>query len=194
MAQQSPDGPRRTRNPQLHRDAILQAAGRAFAERGYRDATLREIARRAGVTHGLVVRHFGSKEELFLASVPGTRDLADTASGPLDTLPERIASGYVHRMEASDGTDPFIALLRSAVVDDSAAGRLLVAMQESSIEVYGELLGREVAESVVPLLGSMLIGITFSRYIVRSGALAEMTTDELRDSLVRAIRALLATG
>jgi AcrR family transcriptional regulator len=194
MAGQSLGGPRRTRNPQLHRDAILQAAGQAFAERGYRDATLREIARRAGVTHGLVVRHFGSKEELFLAAVPGTRDLADTASGPLDTLPERIAAGYVHRMEASEGTDPFIALLRSAVVDDSAAGRLLVAMQESSIEVYGDLLGREVAESVVPLLGSMLIGVTFSRYIVRSGALAEMTTDELRGSLVRAISALLATG
>lgn len=191
MAGQSVAGPRRTRNPQLHRDAILLAAAQAFAERGYRDATLREIARRAGVTHGLVIRHFGSKEALFLASVPGTRDLAETASGPLETLPERIASGYVHRMEASDGNDPFIALVRSAVVDDSAAGRLLVAMQESSTAVYGELLGRDVAESVVPLLGAMLIGVTFSRYIVRAGALAEMSTDGLRDSLIRAIRGLL---
>jgi hypothetical protein len=38
----------------------------------------------------------------------------------------------------------------------------------------------------------MLIGVTFSRYIVRAGALAEMSTDGLRDSLVRAIRALFA--
>lgn len=62
---------KRVRAPEVHREAILEAARAAFAERGYTRATIREIAGRAGVTHGLVMRHFGSKEQLFLAAVPG---------------------------------------------------------------------------------------------------------------------------
>lgn len=192
MAQPLPEqGPRRTRNPDLRKNKILTAAAQAFSERGYRDATLRYIATRAGVSHGLVVRHFGSKEALFLAAVPGTRDLADVAAGPLDTLPERIASSFVQRMEDSAGTDPFVALLRSAAVDDTSAARLFEEMQASSIPVYRDLLGDEVAEAVMPLLGSLLIGVTFSRYVIRAGALATLDRDTLQLHLERSIRALL---
>ncbi|MFE9671150.1 TetR family transcriptional regulator [Microbispora bryophytorum] len=43
------------RDPEARRAAILTAAHSVFAERGYAKATIREIAQRAGVTHGLVV-------------------------------------------------------------------------------------------------------------------------------------------
>lgn len=48
--------------PRTHRAAILAEAGEAFAERGSGGATLREIACRAGVTHGLIRQQFESKE------------------------------------------------------------------------------------------------------------------------------------
>src|SRR3954449_1737200 len=94
-----PDRPRRVRDPKLHRRAILDAAARAFAERGYSKATLRDIARRAGVTHGLVLRHFGSKENLFLAAVPGTRSIDGLSEDSPEPLPARIAGQFVRRME-----------------------------------------------------------------------------------------------
>jgi DNA-binding transcriptional regulator YbjK len=73
--------------------AILAAARSVLAERGYERATIREIARRAGVTHGLVVMHFATKEQLFLQAVPGTRDLEVHVRGDRAGLAERVASG-----------------------------------------------------------------------------------------------------
>ncbi len=61
---------KRVRDPEAHRAAILGAARAAFAERGYARATIRDIAARAGVTHSLVMRHFTSKEGLFLSVSP----------------------------------------------------------------------------------------------------------------------------
>lgn len=47
--------------------AILDSAGQLFADRGPAGASIRDIAARARVNHGLVFRHFGSKERLVSA-------------------------------------------------------------------------------------------------------------------------------
>ena len=44
--------------------AILEAATDLFAERGPAATSIRDIAARSNVNHGLVFRHFGSKENL----------------------------------------------------------------------------------------------------------------------------------
>ena len=44
--------------------AIKEATAILIAERGTRSVTLRDIARKANVNHGLIVRHFGTKEKL----------------------------------------------------------------------------------------------------------------------------------
>lgn len=44
---------------------LLAAASEVFAERGYRDATIEEICRRAGANIASVNYHFGSKETLY---------------------------------------------------------------------------------------------------------------------------------
>jgi AcrR family transcriptional regulator len=44
--------------------ALIEAAAVLFAERGVSGVSLREIAAQAGVNHGLIHRHFGSKENL----------------------------------------------------------------------------------------------------------------------------------
>ncbi|MGW0757926.1 TetR family transcriptional regulator [Streptomyces sp. NPDC002814] len=187
----TPDRPRRVRNPELHRRAILDAAARAFAERGYSRATVREIARRAGVTHGLVLRHFGSKEKLFLAAVPGTRSIDKLAEDSPEPLPARIAQEYVHRLEAPEGTDTFVALVRSAAEDKRAAGELYMAMQERTNATYRRLLGEHALEHRVPFLAALLVGVTFSRYVIRAGALAEMSAERFTVDLTASIHALL---
>lgn len=44
--------------------ALIEAAAALFAERGVSGVSLREIAAQAGVNHGLIHRHFGTKENL----------------------------------------------------------------------------------------------------------------------------------
>ena len=50
-------------------DAILDMSEQVFANSGYKGATMREIAERAGVAQGLIHYHFKTKEELFEAMV-----------------------------------------------------------------------------------------------------------------------------
>ena len=45
-------------------EALIKAAATLFAERGVSGVSLRDIAAHAGVNHGLIHRHFGSKENL----------------------------------------------------------------------------------------------------------------------------------
>lgn len=52
-----------------NRALLLDAAESVFAQRGYRVATVDDIAKAAALTKGAVYSHFNSKEELFQASV-----------------------------------------------------------------------------------------------------------------------------
>jgi hypothetical protein len=106
---------RRRRDPEASRAAMIEAARAVFTERGYARATIREIARRAGVTHGLVMRHFGSKERLLIEALPGPRAAASAVPGELATLPERVAATFVAETESAGGGEhAVVALIRSA--------------------------------------------------------------------------------
>src|SRR6476619_6846433 len=51
------------------KDSILDAALVEFAERGYVGTSTEDIARRAGISQPYLFRLFGTKKELYLASV-----------------------------------------------------------------------------------------------------------------------------
>jgi AcrR family transcriptional regulator len=162
-----------------------------FAARGYEHATVREIAARAGVTHGSVMRHFGTKEELFVAAIPGVRDLDRIAPGPVQTLPDRLAAAWVERMESVDGSDPTTALILSAS-DRDAAVRLYTVLMEHSMRAYSAVLGSTRDGDIrLQLMAAQLIGVTFTRYILRMGPLAELDPPELVQWLTATLRGIL---
>src|SRR5579885_2826074 len=55
------------RSAQDSRDEILKAAMRLFANRGFHETSMSEVAREARVSKALIFWHFKTKEELFLA-------------------------------------------------------------------------------------------------------------------------------
>ena len=59
------------RDKELRRQALIDAATAVFAERGYENATTREIAERAGCAEGLIHRYFAGKRGLLLAILEG---------------------------------------------------------------------------------------------------------------------------
>lgn len=77
--------PRRQRaDAARNRRALIDAAVEVFGERGL-DATVSEVAQRAGVGQGTAFRHFPSKEHLIAATVRDMLDqITDTATQLLD--------------------------------------------------------------------------------------------------------------
>jgi len=69
-----------TRKPRVlldrpaRRAAILAAAAEAFAERGFGDTAMDDVATAAGITRLIVYRHFESKEALYAAVLQHVRD------------------------------------------------------------------------------------------------------------------------
>jgi AcrR family transcriptional regulator len=57
-------GPRPRLSADARRDLIESAATEVFAERGYRGASMEEIARRSGISVPVVYDHFASKRDL----------------------------------------------------------------------------------------------------------------------------------
>jgi AcrR family transcriptional regulator len=60
---------RRTVQKDATREAVLDAALSLFAERGFEGASIRDIARRADISHAVIRQHFGTKADLWRAAV-----------------------------------------------------------------------------------------------------------------------------
>lgn len=62
---------------------MLQAAGEAFAARGFHGASMEDIAATAGITKPMLYRYFGSKEGLYAAYVRTSgRELVENVRAP----------------------------------------------------------------------------------------------------------------
>ena len=61
---------RRRLTAEARKSSILEAARRAFTETGdMNGTTIRHIADRAGISEGMIYRHFESKDQLFIEAV-----------------------------------------------------------------------------------------------------------------------------
>lgn len=122
------------------RRALLDAAAAAIGERGVDAVSLREVARRAGVSHAAPAHHFGDKSGLYTAlAAEGFTWLADTlaiASGGPDPVDELVALGRAYIRFATDHPAHFEVMFRPTLlrVDDpaflAAADRAYSALAE----------------------------------------------------------------
>ncbi|HJL17169.1 MAG TPA: TetR family transcriptional regulator [Sandaracinaceae bacterium LLY-WYZ-13_1] len=101
---------RRPEQKEQRREALLEAADRALAERGLADASLSAIARGAGLSKANVYRYFESREAIYLELL--RRDFEAVAerfegaamglarSGDLDAVARAIADALTSRPRA----------------------------------------------------------------------------------------------
>jgi AcrR family transcriptional regulator len=85
----------RDRQRQMREEAILEAAHRLLAEKGYQGMTMDEVASRVGIAKGSLYQHFKSKEELIGVALVSFMDrISDYIDTLLSTQPaiERIKS------------------------------------------------------------------------------------------------------
>jgi len=89
------------------REALLEAAAEVFAERGFRDASVDEVAMRAGYSKGAVYWHFAGKDDLLFAL------LEERVDGPYREMIELLESAPPEQDMGPEASRRFVELLRS---------------------------------------------------------------------------------
>lgn len=139
------------------REAIAAAAGRLFAAHGYAGTSVRAVAAAAGVDPALVIRHFGSKERLFL----DTTDLAGQFGGATGGDLSRLGHNLVRAL-VGPGRDVRLAAYRSmmrATDSEAVRGRLLEALEEMFVAPLAPRLPGPHAELRARLIGAQVSGL-----------------------------------
>jgi AcrR family transcriptional regulator len=166
------------------RDRILSAAREEFSERGYEKTSVRGIAKAAGVDSALVHHYFGTKEQVFEASVEvafapafKVRDLV--LQGPLDDVGERMTRFIFGLWENPVSRKPLLAIVRSAVNTEAAAAvfRRLVSAQLLR-RLAGELDAPD-AELRAELAAAQLVGVAMMRYVIKIEPIASVDVEQI---------------
>lgn len=122
--------------------AILDAAERAFAEFGYRGASLRSIAREAGVNQAMVAYYFGSKEGLVHAVIRRRSSAINDERGRrLDALLARGRPTVPELLEA------FLRPMIELGKDERRGGFAYVKLLATLIPSIDELSKRVISEN-----------------------------------------------
>ncbi|MFF0555378.1 TetR family transcriptional regulator [Streptomyces sp. NPDC020472] len=177
------------------RERILEAARAQFAERGYDKASVRGIAKAAGVDPALVHHYFGTKDEVFAAAVEVSFEPAAVVpailGGPREAIGERLARFFIGVWENPASRAPLLAIVRSALTHEAAAKVLRTF-------VLRRLLERIAAELDVPdpafraeLAASHMIGIVIMRYVIQVEPLASADPERIVEQVAPTLQRYL---
>jgi AcrR family transcriptional regulator len=165
------------------REAILEAARQAFTERGYDGASLRGIARAAGVDPALVLHYFRDKQQLFVTAVRFPFDPAvvvdQVLAGGREHVGESIVRFFLSVGEDEARRGAIIGILRSAVTNEHAAAMLREFVSEALVGRIADRLGVPHARLRPTLVASQMVGLFLFRYVIRLEPLASASPEEL---------------
>jgi AcrR family transcriptional regulator len=167
------------------RTALVRAAAELFATRGPAAVSIRDVATRAKVNHGLVHRHFGSKRALLREVLTRSTHEIAAAMGDGEWNPETqmrlVRSLFEHH-------DYWRVLARAILDGQTPTGvqrdfpiihRLAEAYRR--MQERGDLAGSVDARVLAAGTAALYLGwVLFEPFIVAAAGLAERPLDETR--------------
>ena len=179
------------------RAALLGAAAKVFARRGYDGASISEIAADAGLTSGAIYAHFASKAELFVATLRayGEQDLDQV----LGRDPSELLEGLTSMGATFDRPEPTEAsLLISAIIaarnDREVAklvGELLADREENFLTVVekAQAAGVITRQASASALSRLSLMIAMGSLVVGAMDLEAVEHEEWAAVIDRVVRA-----
>jgi len=159
------------------RGRLEQAAMELFAERGFEDTTVAEIAVRAGLTERSFFRHFADKREVLFSGAAALQqflvdhvELAPVSLQPLDAITAALcAAADEFFEERREG-----ARWRQAIIDAHAElqERELIKRAGLAAALAGTLRGRGISQAAAGLAaetGIAVFKIAFEQWVRGAG-------------------------
>lgn len=144
--------PRKQSDPEERRKQILRAAAVVFAERGFHRTRVSDIARQAGIAHGLIYHYFHSKDDLlqsifednWMVFLKVLEDLTEQHERPVAARLQSVVELVLDALEVVP------EILQVMIREVSRSGRFVredtVGLFRRAIELLGVLI-REGQES-----------------------------------------------
>jgi AcrR family transcriptional regulator len=159
------------------RAAILDAARERFASDGYERATIRAIARDAGIDPSMVMRYYGNKEGLFAAASDFQLELPELGALPPQDVGAALVTHFLDRWERDD---VLTGLLRVGVTNAAGAERMreVFAGQLAPL-TRGVCPDPAEAPRRAALVASQILGMALTRYVLRFPPAVELSREEV---------------
>jgi len=178
---------------------LAEAALELFLERGFDEATVAEIAERAGLTERTFFRHFADKREVLFGGGPGLSDLlidAVVSAPPSATPIEAVATALEATVTIFDEARRPFARRRRAVIsaNPELQERELVKLASLVADMTAALRRRGVKEPAATLAaeaGMTVFRIAFDRWVDES---EQRDLRRLLRASLKDLRAVLATS
>jgi AcrR family transcriptional regulator len=177
------------------RSEIVEAAKAVFAEKGYDGTSLRAVARAARVDPALVHHYFDGKADLFVAAMALPFDprqvrehasAADVPTRPESGAPRRpgaaTVEAFLNMWDRAEGTGSSFA---SCVAAMASSPNVADAMREFvneriwSSQPTNEGESAAMAKRRTAMVSSQLMGLAFTRYILRVPPVSTATPKEV---------------
>lgn len=171
--------------------AILRAARERFAAQGYERTTIRGVAADVGIDPSMVMRYFGSKERLFDAALAVDLRLPELSGVPAGELAGVLVRHFVERWEGDPADDALLVLLRSAVTNEAAAGRMREVFATQVAPALAAALGPERGARVAGLVSTQLLGLALTRYLLRLPGVAALSPEAVIVGLTPGLEATI---
>ena len=166
---------KRPRDAAQTRADILAAARRRFATEGFERTTLRAIAADVGVDAALVIRYFGSKQDLFATATEFVIELPDLTGA----APDHIAAMLLPRYFAVWEDDhSFLALLRAAMTSRVAADTLNDTLATNVAPTLAAATPDNDQQRIA-LTDAFVIGLAATRSVLGNLPVSELSREEL---------------
>ena len=162
---------------------IVEAATAEFASRGYESASMRSIARKAGVDPALVHHYFAEKADLFAESIRAPirpdRVVKEILAGPRERIGENIIRYLLGALEEGSARTRVISLIRTALGQEFAATMLRQFLVREVFKRIAEAIGGEDSQLRASLAASQIVGLMIVRYGIRIEPLASAPIEEV---------------
>lgn len=153
---------------------ILAAAREQFARAGFERATIRAIAADANIDPSMVMRYFGSKDQLFAAAADFDLELPDLTAIGRDQLGAALVDHFMNRWERDE---VLIVLLRASATNAEAAQRMRVMFASQLLPMIAKINPDE-PERRAALIATQTLGLALCRYVLQLPPIVTMPHDE----------------
>ncbi len=162
------------RSSEQTKAAILAAARERFATSGFERATIRAIAADANIDPSMVMRYFGSKDQLFAAAADFDLELPDLSGIDPDHVGAALVEHFMNRWERDE---VLVVLLRASATNTEAAQRMQAMFAGQLLPVIAKINPNE-PERRAALIATQMLGLALCRYVLKLPPIVAMPRDE----------------